>query len=114
MAFSLLLLGLNIGFVGIRERLIAVNRTGKAFASFPSLVSLWQEENFTLGTHPVILTSSRICINYTSTRQGSFCHSTLNNKRQTTRVNEDLFTVPSAILEMQPRTRENEAGVDSR
>ena len=24
------------------------------------------------------------------------------------------FTVPSAILEMQPRTRENEAGVDSR
>ena len=26
----------------------------------------------------------------------------------------DLFTVPSAILEMQPPTRENEAGVDSR
>ena len=26
----------------------------------------------------------------------------------------ELFTVPSAILEMQPRTRENEAGVDSR
>ena len=25
----------------------------------------------------------------------------------------DLFTVPSAILEMQPRIRENEAGVDS-
>ena len=24
----------------------------------------------------------------------------------------DLFTVPSAILEMQPCTRENEAGVD--
>ena len=26
----------------------------------------------------------------------------------------DLFTVPSAILNMQPRTRENEAGVDLR
>ena len=26
----------------------------------------------------------------------------------------DPFTIPSAILEMQPRTRENEAGVDSR
>ena len=26
----------------------------------------------------------------------------------------DLFTVPSAILDMQPRTRENEAGVDLR
>ena len=26
----------------------------------------------------------------------------------------DLFTVPSAILEMQPRTRENEAEVDLR
>ena len=26
----------------------------------------------------------------------------------------DLFTVPSAILEMQPRTRENKAGVDPR
>ena len=38
--FSLLLQGLNIGFVGIRERLIAGNRTGKAVASFPSLVSL--------------------------------------------------------------------------
>ena len=26
----------------------------------------------------------------------------------------DPFTIPSAILEMQPRTRKNEAGVDSR
>ena len=26
----------------------------------------------------------------------------------------DLFTVPSAILDMQSRTRENEAGVDLR
>ena len=29
-------------------------------------------------------------------------------------ISIDLFTIPSAILEMQPRTRENEAGVDSR
>lgn len=74
LAFSLLALNvLNIGFVGVREKLIAGNRTGKAFASFPSLVSLWQEENFTLGTHPIILTSSQICINYSiSTRQWSF------------------------------------------
>lgn len=71
LAFSLL--ALNIGFVGVREKLIAGNRTGKAFASFPSLVSLWQEENFTLGTDPIVLTSSRICINYSiSTRQWSF------------------------------------------
>lgn len=71
LAFSLL--ALNIGFVGVREKLIAGNRTGKAFASFPSFVSLWQEENFTLGTHPIILTSSQICINYSiSTRQWSF------------------------------------------
>ena len=26
---------------------------------------------------------------------------------------DTVFTVPSAILDMQPRTRENEAGVDS-
>ena len=71
LAFSLL--ALNIGFVGVREKLIAGNRTGKAFAGFPSLVSLWQEENFTLGTHPIILTSSQICITYSiSTRKWSF------------------------------------------
>ena len=86
------LLGLNSGFVGIREKLIVGNRTGKAGASFPSLVSLWQEENFTLVTHPVILTLSRICINYTSTRQWSFCHLTLYNKRQTTGVNEANYS----------------------
>ena len=86
------LLGLNIGFVGIREKLIVGNRTGKAGVSFPSQVSLWQEENFTLVTHPVILTLSRICINYTSTRQWSFCHLTLYNKRQTTGVNEANYS----------------------
>lgn len=90
--FSLLLQGLNIGFVGIRERLIAGNRTGKAVASFPSLVSLWQEENFTLGTHTVILTSSWICINDTSTRQWSFCHLTTYNKRQAIGVKEASYS----------------------
>ena len=78
LAFSLL--ALNIGFVGVREKLIAGNRTGKAFASFPSLVSLWQEENFTLGTHPIILTSSWICITNTSTGQWSFFHVTLDKR----------------------------------
>ena len=84
--------GLNIGFVGIRERLIAGNRTGKAVASFPSLVSLWQEENLTLGTHPVILTSSGICINDTSTRQWPFCHLTSYNKRQPIGVKEANYS----------------------
>ena len=78
--------GLNIGFVGIRERLIAGNRTGKA------VVSLWQEENLTLGTHPVILTSSGICINDTSTRQWPFCHLTSYNKRQPIGVKEANYS----------------------
>ena len=60
--------------------------------SFPSLVSLWQEENFTLGTHTVILTSSWICINDTSTRQWSFCHLTTYNKRQAIGVKEASYS----------------------
>ena len=46
--------------VGIRETVITRNRTGRAVISFPSLVRRWQEENFTLGTHSVILTTSWI------------------------------------------------------
>ena len=64
----------------IRERLLNRNCTRKAVNNVPSLVNPWQEENFTPGTHPVILTSSWICINNTSTRQWSFCHLTLNKR----------------------------------
>ena len=88
LAILLLLQGLKIEVFGIRERVLTRNHTRRAFISFPSLVRRWREENFTLGTHSIVLTSSWICISYTSTRQWSNCYLTLHNKRQTTAGNE--------------------------
>ena len=88
LAVLLLLQGLKIEVVGIRERVLTRNHTRRAVISFPSLVRRWREENFTLGTHSIVLTSSWIWISYTSTRQWSNCYLTLHNKRQTTAGNE--------------------------
>ena len=88
LAVLLLLQGLKIEVVGIRERVLTRNHTRRAVISFPSLVRRWREENFTLGTHSKVLTSSWIWISYTSTRQWSNCYLTLHNKRQTTAGNE--------------------------
>jgi len=103
LAFLPLLQGLKIEVVGIRERYITKYRTGKAVTNFRSLVRLWEEENFTLGIRPVILTLSPICINYTSTRQWSDCYLTLHNKRQATGVNDANYS-----------TSEISKGVESR